>query len=63
MEMWKSMVMSDKNKPERIPMENYPFLLVRNRVFDEKDNEVYPYPQWLILVGKRRKELTLLKAL
>ena len=59
MEMWKSMVMSGKNKPERIPMENYPFLLVRNTVFDKDDNEVYPYPQWLIVVGERREELTL----
>jgi len=59
MEMWNPMVMSGKNKPERIPMENYPFLLVRNTVFDKDDNEVYPYPQWLIVVGKRREELTL----
>ena len=59
MEMWKPMVMPGKNKPERIPMENYPFLLVRNTVFDKDDNEVYPYPQWLIVVGERREELTL----
>jgi len=59
MEMWNPMAMPGKNKPERIPMEKYPFLLVKNTVFDKDDNEVYPYPQWLIVVGKRREELTL----
>ena len=59
MAMWKPMAMPGKNKPERIPMEKYPFLLVKNTVFDKDDNEVYPYPQWLIVVGKRREELTL----
>ena len=59
MEMWTSMVMPGKNKPERIPMENYPFLLVKNTVFDKDDSEVYPYPQWLIVLGERREELTL----
>ena len=45
MEMWKEMVMPGKNKPERIPMEKYPFLLVKNTVFDKESNEVYPHPQ------------------
>jgi len=58
MEMWKPMVMSGKNKLERIPMENYPFLLVKNTVFDKDDNEVCSYPQWLIVVGEQREELT-----
>ena len=30
MEMWKPMAMSGKNKPKRIPMEDYPFLLIKN---------------------------------
>ncbi|MCP4613381.1 MAG: transposase [Planctomycetes bacterium] len=59
MEMWKPMAMPGKNKPERIPMEKYPFLLVKNTVFDKDETEVYPYPQWLIVVGERREELTL----
>lgn len=59
MEMWKAMAMPGKNKPTRTPMEKYPFLLVKNIVFDKDNNEVYPYPQWLIVVGVRREELTL----
>ena len=39
-------------------MENYPFLLVKNTVFDKDDNEVCSYSQWLIVVGEQREELT-----
>lgn len=58
-EVWENMVMSGKNKPKRIPMEKYPFRLVKITCFDEEGNEVYPNPWWLIVVGERRKELSL----
>ena len=51
--------MSGKNKPKRIPMENYPFRLVRITCFDQDGNEVYSKPWWLIVVGQRRQELSL----
>jgi hypothetical protein len=59
MEEWRQMVMSGKNKPKRIPMEKYPFRLVKSTVFDKEGKQVYPYPQWLIVLGKRREELSL----
>jgi len=58
-EVWENMVMSGKNKPERIPMEKYPFRLVRITCFDEDGNEIYSNPWWLIVVGERREELSL----
>lgn len=57
--IWKEMAMPGKNKPERIPMEKYPFLLIKITVFDKDDNEVYPHPQWLIVVGEQKEKLTL----
>ncbi len=51
--------MPGKNLPERIPMENYPFRLVKITVFDQDENKVYDKSQWLIVVGERRKELSL----
>ena len=58
-EVWEDMTMSGKNKPKRIPMENYPFRLVRITCFDQDGNEVYSKPWWLIVVGQRRQELSL----
>ncbi len=57
--IWENMVMPGKNKPERIPMEKYPFRLVKITCFDKEGNEVYSNPLWLIVVGERRKELSL----
>jgi len=58
-EVWEDMTMPGKNKPKRIPMENYPFRLVRITCFDKDGNEVYSNPWWLIVVGARRQELSL----
>jgi len=58
-EVWEDMTMPGKNKPERIPMENYPFRLVRITCFDKDGNQVYSNPWWLIVVGQRRQELSL----
>ena len=58
-EVWENMAMSGKNKPERIPMEQYPFRLAKITCFDKDGNEVYSKPWWLIVVGERREELSL----
>ncbi|MBW2722231.1 MAG: transposase [Deltaproteobacteria bacterium] len=58
-EVWEDMTMPGKNKPERIPMENYPFRLVRITCFDKDGYEVIANPWWLIVVGERRRELSL----
>ena len=59
LEAWSDIVMPGKNKPVRIPMENYPFRLVRVIRYDEEGEAVFARPVWLIVVGKRRAELSL----
>jgi len=56
---WNDLMMPGKNKPERIPMERYPFRLVRVTAQDEQGKQVFARPLWLIVVGERRGELTL----
>lgn len=58
-EGWSDMVMPGKNKPERIPMENYPFRLIRITWLDENEQPIFTKPMWLIVVGQRRGELSL----
>ena len=58
-EAWSDLIMPGKNKPERIPMERYPFRLVRITVLDEEGQPVFSRPIWVIVVGERRHELTL----
>ncbi len=58
-EVWENMTMPGKNKPARVPMENYPFRLVRVTCFDKEGQAVYKKPWWLIVVGARRTELSL----
>jgi len=59
LEAWTDMVMPGKNKPVRIPMENYPFRLVRVARYDQGGEMVFARPVWLIIVGKRQAELSL----
>ncbi len=56
---WHNLLMTGKNKPERLPMHKHPFTLVRIVRFDEDGNEAFKHPLWLIVMGKRRHELTL----
>jgi hypothetical protein len=56
---WYNMLMSGKNKPQRIPMADYPFTLVRVRVYREDGTPVFCRPLWLLVVGERRAELSL----
>lgn len=57
---WQNMLMRGKHKPTRIPMHCYPFTLVKITRYDEDGHQAFRHPLWLIVVGERRGELTLL---
>lgn len=44
------------------PMHLYPFTLVRADVLDEAGKSVFKRPLWLIVMGKRREEVSLVEA-
>lgn len=52
---WDNMLIRQKNN---ISLHKHPFTLVKIRLLDENDNQVFK-TMWLMVVGKRRKELTL----
>ena len=56
---WHNLLMRGKNKPERIPMAQYPFTLLRVILYREDGRPAFERPLWLIAVGKRRGELSL----
>jgi len=56
---WHTMLMPGKNKPERIPMADHPFTLVKATLHREDGTAVFCRPLWLIVVGERRTELSL----
>jgi hypothetical protein len=56
---WQNMLMRGKYKPVRIPMQRYPFTLVKITRYDEDGNRAFKRSLWLIVVGQRRDELTL----
>jgi hypothetical protein len=43
------------------PMHEHPFTLVRAVVFDEEGQPRYKHPLWLIVIGKRREEVSLIE--
>jgi hypothetical protein len=55
---WHDMLMRGKNKPYRMPMEDYPFTLVQVVRYDEKDNLACKRPMWLLAIGECRVELS-----
>jgi hypothetical protein len=57
---WQNILMRGKNKPKRIPMDQYPFTLVCITRYDEEGNLAFKKPLWLVVVGKRRDELSLM---
>jgi len=59
-EAWNDMLMKGKNKPVVIPMHQHPFTLVHVRLFNEQGELAFQRPLWLIVMGERRNELTLL---
>jgi hypothetical protein len=43
-----------------LPMHKYPFTLVRARILDEQGDLVFTRPLWLVVVGQRRRDLSVL---
>ena len=56
---WYDMLMRGKRNA---PMHKHPFTLIRVQVLDEQGNLVFKHTLWLIAIGKRRSELSLVKA-
>jgi hypothetical protein len=56
-EAWDGLLMRGKRD---VPMHNHPFSLVRIRLLDAKGQSVFNRAMWLIVMGQRRCELSLL---
>ncbi len=56
---WHNMLMTGKTKPDKLPMHECPFTLVRIVRYDQDGNPAFKHPLWLIVMGDRREELTL----
>ena len=61
-EAWHNLLMRGKREPIPIPMQNYPFTLLRIRLYNEKGKLVHKKPLWLIIVGEQRQEIGLTEA-
>lgn len=59
LEGWCNMLMRGKKD---LPMHKYPFTLVRARVLDEQGQPVFKRTLWLVVMGERRDELSLVEA-
>ena len=56
---WYNLLMSGKRG---IPMHEYPFTLILILLKDTNGKEVFKRPLWLIIIGKRRQQITLFDA-
>jgi hypothetical protein len=59
MQGWHNLLMRGKRD---LPMHRYPFTLIRAVVLDEQGQPVFKRILWLIVLGERRAELTLVEA-
>jgi hypothetical protein len=59
LEGWHNLLMRGK---KGFPMHKHPFTLVRVRMLDEQGRPVHKRTMWLIVMGKRRHELSLIAA-
>ena len=59
-EAWNNLLMPGKCKPVPLPMHLHPFTLVRIRLLNAQGEPAFQRPLWLIVMGERRGELTLL---
>jgi hypothetical protein len=57
---WHNLLMRGEYKPQRIPMHQHPFTLVRVCLYDQNGQMAFRHPLWLIVVGERRHELSAL---
>jgi hypothetical protein len=56
---WHDVLMRGKKD---LPMHQKPFTLIRGRVLDDQGQPVFRQTLWLIVIGQRRQELTLVEA-
>jgi len=59
LEGWHDLLMRGK---KGLPMHEHPFTLIQARVLDEEGNPVFERTLWLIVIGERRHELSLVEA-
>jgi len=59
LEGWCNLLMTGK---QDLPMHQHPFTLIRVRVLDEQGNPVFKHALWLMVIGERRHELSLVEA-
>lgn len=60
-EAWRDMLMTGKREPVVLPMQKHPFTLLRIVLRDpETGQPAFKRAMWLIVMGKRRHEITLL---
>jgi hypothetical protein len=55
---WNNILMRQKNG---IPLNEHPLRIIRITITDETGNLVYKRPMWVMVSGKRRQELSLIK--
>jgi hypothetical protein len=56
---WRNLLMTGK---QDLPMHQHPFTLIRVQVLDEQGNPVFQHTLWLMVIGERRNELSLVEA-
>jgi DDE superfamily endonuclease len=54
---WNNCLMRGQRKPKLLPMQRYPFTLLRIVFYDQTGKEAFGHPLWLIVLGQRRHEL------
>jgi hypothetical protein len=54
---WHNCLMRGVRKPKLLPMQRYPFTLVRIVFYDQAGKVAFRHPLWLIVMGERRHEL------
>lgn len=58
---WHNLLMNGKTKPERIPMHEHPFTLVRVCLYDQDGKLAFQNPLWVLAIGERRQKLSALQ--
>jgi hypothetical protein len=59
-EAWHDILMRGKRKPVSIPMQRYPFTLVRIRLSNPTGELVHSHPLWVLVMGEKHDQLSLL---
>jgi hypothetical protein len=58
-EAWYNLLMRGERNPNLIPMQDYPFTLVRICLYNPAGELAHKNPMWLIVVGEKRRQLSL----